>query len=138
MEEPPTKKLRPQDLKSEEGSEDLVCSTKMRPYLHVAEAVLSKQGLETAVAEVRELPLEDRYIWRVLSALKWAFADFDSINVVVDRRTLTPDDREKVIELLRHRPIQFCLFLKALIGANGMEKMMLHAINTAKSVPGAE
>ena len=131
------KNVSPKDLESEEGAEDLVESAKMRPYMHVAEAMLTGKGLNRAVAEVAELPLEDRYIWRVLSALKWAFADFDSVNVGVDRRTLTPDDRERVDELLKHRPVQFCLFLRALIGADGMEQMMMNAISAAKTVPGA-
>ena len=136
MEDPAIKNVNPTDLKSEEAAEDLVQSSKMRPYLHVAEALLANQGLEKAVREVAELPLEDRYTWRVLSALKWAFADLDSVNVGVDRRTFTPDDRQRVIELLQHRPIQFCLFLRALIGADGMERMMMHAISAAKAVPG--
>ena len=136
MEDPDIRNVNPKDLESEEGAEDLVLSEKMRPYLHVAEALLANKGLEDAVAEVRELPLEDRYTWRVLSALKWAFADLDTVNVGVDRRTFTPDDRQRIIELLQHRPIQFCLFLRALIGAEGMEGMMLSAIEAAKKVPG--
>jgi hypothetical protein len=34
-------------------------------------------GLEAALEVVRDLPLEKRYTWRVFSALKWAFADFE-------------------------------------------------------------
>jgi hypothetical protein len=30
---------------------------------------------------VAELPLEKRYVWRVASTLKWAFADYDSANI---------------------------------------------------------
>jgi hypothetical protein len=137
MDDSETKNINPKDLRSEESAEELVQSAKMRPYLHVAEAMLTGKGLKKAVAQVAELPLEDRYIWRVLSALKWAFADLETMNVGVDRRTLTPDDRQRVIELLKQRPIQFCLFLRALIGADGMERMMMHAISVAKQVPGA-
>jgi hypothetical protein len=32
------------------------------------------------------------------------------------------------------RPIQFCLFLKALFGERAMERMMLQAIDIAKKV----
>jgi hypothetical protein len=35
---------------------------------------------------VRQLPLEKRYVWRVASALKWGFADFDNVNVNADRK----------------------------------------------------
>ena len=91
--------------------------------------------LKEAVAEIGNLPLEQRYVWRVLSALKWGFADFDNVNVVIDRKTLGPEDRKKVAELLPHRPVQFCMFLKALLGAEAMEQMMTQAISIAKQVP---
>jgi hypothetical protein len=126
------------NLKTEEGADDLVQSEMMGPYLQVAEAVLKNQGLKDAVAKIAALPLESRYTWRVLSALKWAFADLESMNVVVDRKTLTPEDRKRVAELLSHRPVQFCLFLKALVGQEGMEQMMNQAINVAKTVPNVE
>ncbi len=124
------------DLKSEDGADELLHSEMMRPYMKAVEAIMAKEGLQEAVREIAELPLEQRYVWRVLSALKWGFADFESVNVVVDRKTLTPEDRKKVAELLQHRPVQFCLFLKALIGAEAMEQMMTQAITVAKQVPG--
>jgi hypothetical protein len=74
-------------------------------------------------------------VWRVLSALKWGFADFDNVNVVIDRKTLQPEDRARIAELIVHRPVQFCLFLKALLGEEAMEQMMLQAIDVAKKVP---
>ena len=75
------------DLKSEEGAEDLAGSVAMRPYLRPAQAVITQKGLKEAVAEIGQLPLEERYLWRVLSALKWGFADFDNVNVVIDRNS---------------------------------------------------
>jgi hypothetical protein len=66
--------------------------------------------------------------------LKWGFADFDTVNVVIDRKTLGPDDRKKVVELLKLR-LQFCIFLKALLGEDGMEQMMTQAIQVAKQAP---
>jgi hypothetical protein len=55
-------------------------------------------------------------VWRVASALKWGVADFEDWNVVADRKTLKPGDATKVLQLLKFRPIQFCTFLKALVG----------------------
>ncbi|MGA8234454.1 MAG: hypothetical protein WB795_23460 [Candidatus Acidiferrales bacterium] len=72
----------------------------------------------TALLEISQLPLGDRYLWRVVSALKWALVDFDDLSIVVDRKKLSPDDLDKVAALLRHRPLQFCLFLKALCGSD--------------------
>jgi antitoxin FitA len=42
-----------------------------------------------------------------------------------DRQTLNADDFAKRIDLLKYRPIQFCVFLKALVGAERMQEMMI-------------
>ena len=81
---------------------------------------------------IRELPLEKRYVWRVASALKWGFADFDTLCVEADRQTLTPEDFVKLMELLRYRPIQFCMFLTTLVGVEQMERLMGEAVRVAK------
>jgi hypothetical protein len=36
---------------------------------------------------------------------------------------LTPEDFAKVMDLLKLRPMQFCMFLKALVGAEEMQRM---------------
>ena len=123
------------DLKVEEGVEDLLNSPLMRPYIEAAKAFLQNKDASSVIAQIAELPLEKRYVWRVVSALKWGFADFDSGNVAMDRETLSPEDRKRVAESLNVRPIQFCLFLNALLGADEMERIMVHAIKAAKRVP---
>jgi hypothetical protein len=123
------------DLKAEEGAEDLLDSPLMRPYLEAAMALLQNKDTSTAIAEIAALPLEKRYVWRVVSALKWGFADFDSGSVAMDRETLSPEDRKRVAESLKHRPMQFCLFLKALLGPEEMQRLMVQAIKVAKQVP---
>ena len=82
--------------------------------------------------EISGLPIEKRYVWMVASALKWGFADFEDWNVMVDRKTLKQEDAAKVMQLLRFRPIQFCMFLKALVCTEQMERMMSQAIAVAK------
>lgn len=77
-------------------------------------------------------PLDRRYVWRVASALKWAFADLETVSVNVDGQTLSQEDLGKVVELLRLRPMQLCLFLKALLGEEAMERLMDEAIEVAK------
>ncbi len=42
-------------------------------------------------------------MWRIASA-EVAFADFDSLTVEVDRLTLSPDDKKRLLELVEHRP----------------------------------
>jgi hypothetical protein len=130
------KKIVPiRELRMEDGAEELTDSEKMQPYVRLAKAVVSQDGIREAIAEIAALPLEERYLWRVLSALKWGFADFDNMNVAIDRKTLRPEDREKVVDLIQHRPAQFCMLLKGLLGEEAMEEMMTKAISVAKRVP---
>jgi hypothetical protein len=61
------------------------------------------------------------YRWRKIhvarrSALKWAFADFDNVNLKADIDTLSDADLTRVVKLLQHRLIQFCAFFSALVG----------------------
>ena len=51
---------------------------------------------------------------------------------------LSPEDRKRVAELIAHRPVQFCLFLKALIGDEAMAEMMTQAISVARKSPSAK
>jgi hypothetical protein len=63
----------------------------------------------------------------VASALRWGFADFDDLSVDADKRTLT-----QVMELVKLRPMQSCIFLKAPVGVEAMLRMMSQAIGVAK------
>src|SRR4051812_28133144 len=96
------KYVAPKDLKSEEGAQDLLDSEMMEPYLRAAAAIIGGKDPDNAIAEIAARPLEKRYVWRVASALKWAFADFDNLTVEIDRQTLSPEDSEKIVELLKH------------------------------------
>jgi hypothetical protein len=58
----------------------------------------------------------------VESAIKWAFADFENLNVVADRRTLSQEDLDKLVDLIRVRPLQFCMFLSALLAKSEWRK----------------
>jgi hypothetical protein len=119
-------------LKMEEGAKELMSAPEMRPYLRYIEAAMLGGDVDPPLREIAQMPLEKRYVWRVASALKWGFADFEDWNVAVDRKTLKPEDAAKVMQLLRFRPIQFCMFLKALVGAEEMERLMAHGIAVAK------
>jgi hypothetical protein len=67
--------------------------------------VKDNAGVLKAVADLKNLKVEDRYLWRVASALKWAFADFDSASVGADMATIeTDDDRKRLSELFAMRP----------------------------------
>jgi hypothetical protein len=120
------------DIVSEDGAHELATSENMQPYLRLLKAGLQDKDTTSQVEEIAQLPLEKRYIWRIASALKWGFADFDPVYVPVDRETLSAEDLRKVVELLRFRPMQLCMFLKALLGAEAMERLVSEGIAVAK------
>jgi hypothetical protein len=122
------KKIPIKDLRQEEGASDLATSPDMQPYLQCIMAAMQGTDVQPHLEALSKLPLEKRYVWRVASALKWGFADFDNVTVAADRDTLNPEDFAKVMDLLKLRPIQLCMFLKALVGAEEMQRMMLQAI----------
>jgi len=105
----------------------------MQPYLNFAKAMMQGSDPTPELKVLRQLPLEKRYVWRVASALKWGFADLDDHNVQADMRTLTPEDFARLTELLKFRPMQFCIFLKALVGFEKMQRIMVQAIAVAKN-----
>jgi hypothetical protein len=132
--EKPIKQISVHDLKVEPEAEELLESPAMQPYMKLAIAMMQGQDMAPAIKELAALPLEKRYVWRIASALKWAFADFETLNVEADRQTLSPEDRQRLVELLKHRPLQFCLFLSALFGEKQMELLMISAIRNARVI----
>jgi hypothetical protein len=65
---------------------ELATSEGTKPYLDCLIKAYRDNavGLEAALEVIRDLPLEKRYTWRVFSALKWAFADFENEYVALD------------------------------------------------------
>ena len=120
------------EIHSEEGAQDLVRSERMKPYLAFLKAQMSGEDTEPYLAALAALPLEERYVWRVMSALKWAFCDLDTENAIADLHTLSEDDLKKVLEPLSLRAIQFCLFVNALIGEDATERIMQQAVRCVK------
>ncbi len=132
MDEENSESIPVKNIKSEDGAHELATSENMQPYLRLLKAALQNNDTAPHMEGISALPLEKRYIWRIASALKWGFADFDNVYVGVDRETLSEEDLGKVMELLRFRPIQLCMFLKALVGPEEMERTMAEAIAAAK------
>jgi len=132
MSDPKYKVVEADSLVMEDGARELLSAPEMQPYSRYIEAAMFGGDVDPSVREIAALPLEKRYVWRVASALKWGFADFEDWNAVVDRKTLQPEDFDRLMKLLRLRPIQFCMFLKSLVGVDEMERLMSHAISVAK------
>ena len=122
------------EIRTETGAQELVRSEKMRPYLDLLKAKIGGQDAEPYRAALAALPLEDRYIWRVVSALKWALCDLETENVAADMSTLSAEDIKIVAEPLVLRAMQFSLFASALLGEHAAEQIMLQAIKCAKDI----
>ena len=120
--------VRATGLKFEDGAVEIGSSPGMKPYDDLFSAMLRDQDTRPFADRIAALPLEERQLWRVVSALKWAFADFDSLTVQIDADTLSDGQRKKVSELLAFRPLQFCLLLKAFWGVEKMKEIMTAAI----------
>ena len=120
------------ELHSEDGAQELVRSEKMKPYLELLKADIGGQDTAPHLAALAELPLEERYVWRVISALKWAFCDLETENVLADLETLSEEDLKLVAQPIAMRAIQFSLFAKALLGQEAAEQIMLRATRILK------
>jgi len=132
-----TKRLPIGEIKTEPGAQELVRSERMKPYLALLKAQMEGQDTEPYLAALAALPLEERYVWRVISALKWAFCDLETESAAADLHTLSEEDLKKVVEPLILRATQFCLFVNALLGEDATERIMQQAVRSAKesSVP---
>jgi hypothetical protein len=128
MSEQSTKMIPIGDLQTEPGSEELAGSASMKPYLEVLKAAMGGQDTSPALDALAALPLEQRYVWRVVSALKWGLCDLDTESVAADIATLSEQDLKSVAEPLALRAMQFSLFVKALVGETAAREIMLRAL----------
>jgi hypothetical protein len=104
------------DLKGDPLAVDLAGSAAMRPYMNYYEAVVKNdhQAAEDATQQIKHLPLEQRYIWRIMSALKWGLCDFDSKTVKLDLPHLSDEERHEMVQDLEVCFIQLRTMLEAL------------------------
>lgn len=95
-------------------AEELVRSEQSRPYTDYFMKAYSNDagGVEKALQVLRDLPLEKRYTWRVFSALKWAFADFDDECVKLDLPHIPETTRTEMVKELQIRFLQVEMLLK--------------------------
>jgi hypothetical protein len=117
----------------EDGAQELVRSEKMKPYLALLRAQMSGQDPTLFFEALAALPLEERYVWRVTSALKWAFCDLETESLIADLRTLSVADLKRLVDPLQIRTIQFSIFILTMLGSEAGEKLILHALNSAKA-----
>jgi hypothetical protein len=118
-------------LTTEEGIEELLKSPMLSPYIRYFKASSQGTDLQSHLDVLQRLPLSDRYLWRVVSALKWAFGDFDSESVKLDRLSMPASEYQQILDALRLRPTQLCMLIAALEGKERMREIMMNAISSA-------
>jgi hypothetical protein len=103
------------EIKIDPLAQELVRSEQSRPYMDYWMKAYSDDtaGIEDALRVLQDLPLEKRYTWRVFSALKWAFADFDYECVKLDLPYVPEAKRTEMVGELEIRLQQMAMLLKA-------------------------
>ena len=114
----------PANMVCEEGALELAESKNMKPYMSLTIAMIQGRDVATALKEIASLPLEERYVWRIASALKWALVDFNTTSLRADIKSLPPADLAKVRQLVKNRATQFRLFLSELYSVDEADKML--------------
>ena len=107
-------KVSLKDIKTGSLAHELATSEGTRPYLDCLIKAYRDNGvgLEAALEVIRDLPLEKRYIWRVFSALKWAFADFEDEYVALDLPHIPEPTRSEMTKELELRLQQLRMLLQ--------------------------
>ena len=102
------------EIKVDPLAHELATSEGMQPYLDCLIKACRNNGggLEAALRVVRDLPLEKRYTWRVFSALKWAFADFEDEYVALDLPHIPEPTRSEMTKELELRLQQLRMLLQ--------------------------
>jgi len=103
-----------EEIKTDPLAHELATSEGMKPYLDCLIKAYRNNavGLEATLQVVRDLPLEKRYTWRVFSALKWAFADYEDEYVALDLPHIPEPTRSEMTKELELRFQQLQMLLQ--------------------------
>jgi len=136
-------------IKPEEGAEELLELESMQPYHNILreELIAQAQGgkkedfseVEKQMEQFTSTPLHQRYVYRIAAALKYAFGDFDSACINVDKNTISSEEWKKVQDMFFMRHAQMAILYRELFGTEKMRKMFQKAISIAEeSAPQGE
>jgi restriction endonuclease Mrr len=110
-----------------DGKEHTLSELRQRLY---TEMKLTEADLEEKLPSGTQTKYVNRVYWSTVYLSKAGALDRVRRGVI----SITKRGRELlVVELLRLRPIQFCMFLKALFGSGEMERLMSQAISVARA-----
>jgi hypothetical protein len=87
----------------------------LSPYLTLLlQQVRGSLDTKPLIACIRDLPDDRRYIYRIVSSLRLAFQDFDSMTVGIDAETLPVAKLQEIVFELERRKQQLEETLKIL------------------------
>jgi hypothetical protein len=122
------RQMDPRKIKTDPVGDELANSEEMKPYVDFFAAAMIGEGVEPALQRVAALKLNERYVWRVASALDWAFADSDSEAAKLDWTLMSEEDRAEVSDMLRFRVVQFAYLIQAVYGKEGLQRHFEEAL----------
>ena len=100
-------------------------------------AMQDSSDLSAAIRKLSAVPVEERYISRVIAALDFAFGDFDSACIKLDVDTLPMGEIDRLGKILETRSAQFCILMREFFGPDYMRILMSAAMEHA-TVPAEE
>jgi hypothetical protein len=118
----------------------LLDAPEMKIYDRIIMAAMQDHDseLSATLKELETVPIELRYVSRIIAALAFAFGDFDSACVKFDLLTLPGKEQDRMAGIVEARAAQFCILLREFFGVEGMKNIFLRAIDQAgKSAAGA-
>jgi hypothetical protein len=78
----------------------------LAPYLNELARKLELTNPGPLLEWIKQIPIERRYISRIVAALRVAFQDFDAYTVAIDADTLSAEEVKEIVEELTKRERQ--------------------------------
>ena len=101
-----------------------VTTAGVEPYMNLYVTQLQGKETTSAFARIATLPMQERYVWRILRALELAFGDYDVQSVRLDLLAMAPEDISCFREAIERRCSQFRLLIDTLTASTAAAQEM--------------
>jgi hypothetical protein len=133
----PYKKTLPMStVKPDPEGAGLLDAHQMQIYDEIIMTAMKGSDLSEAIQRLRAVPVEQRYISRIIAALGFVFGDFDGACVRLDLDTLPSDELDRITTLLHIMSAQFCMLVAAVFGPDLMRTIMSDAMESTRASVG--
>ena len=107
-------KVKVKNLETDPLGDALTQTEEIEPYLAYYKAAITAGGRESALQRIKDLPTEQRYLWRVHTHLGLALADLDTETARLDIKTMPAERLLTIAEDARFRLSQLRLLVECL------------------------